>query len=384
MAAGEMFPAEWTEYKDPVSGARVRQLTSHKAHSHHLYFTNPGWYDGGRKLLFGSDRENRTNLYSLDLESGGIRQLTDLEPAPAPWVTSFLRASLNPKRPEAYFWHGRRLCALDLGSLEIKAIFEIDPEFVASMTNVSADGRYVLAGVYENLSKRFKVDLLHGYVGFKETWEARPLSRIYKVPTDGEGEAVAVREERCWIGHVNTSPALPDVLTFCHEGPWNMVDNRIWGLDTSSGKVWKIRATSPGERVGHEYWFADGERVGYHGSAEGKGAFFGSVRHDDADRREFEFPVGSTHFHSLDENLVVGDGDRDRPYIFLWRLREGSYEGPRTLCLHRTSFHIQIVHAHPRFNRDGSQVLFTSDRKGYGSPYLVDVPPFDELPPYEG
>jgi oligogalacturonide lyase len=59
-------------YRDPDSGVPVTQLTDYKGHSHHIYFTNSGWYDGDRKLLFSSDRNNRTNLYGLHLESGEI------------------------------------------------------------------------------------------------------------------------------------------------------------------------------------------------------------------------------------------------------------------------------------------------------------------------
>lgn len=66
------WPAEKRSWRDPATGAEVTQLTDYKGHSHHLYFTNPGWYSGGRKLLFGSDRENRTNLFGVDLESGAI------------------------------------------------------------------------------------------------------------------------------------------------------------------------------------------------------------------------------------------------------------------------------------------------------------------------
>ncbi|MBM3889895.1 MAG: oligogalacturonide lyase, partial [Verrucomicrobia bacterium] len=57
--------AEWSTYKDAQSGVEVVQLTNYKGHSHHFYFTNPGWYDGGRKLLFSSDRDNRTNLHGI-------------------------------------------------------------------------------------------------------------------------------------------------------------------------------------------------------------------------------------------------------------------------------------------------------------------------------
>jgi len=59
MAKGDEFPAEWRTFRDRETGASVRQLTDYKGHSHHLYFTNSGWYEGGRRLLFSSDRENR-------------------------------------------------------------------------------------------------------------------------------------------------------------------------------------------------------------------------------------------------------------------------------------------------------------------------------------
>ena len=70
MSKGERFPAEWRSFTADRTGIEVRQLTNYKGHSYHLYFTNPGWYDGGRKLLFASDRCNATNLFSLELASG--------------------------------------------------------------------------------------------------------------------------------------------------------------------------------------------------------------------------------------------------------------------------------------------------------------------------
>ena len=51
MGKGDHFPAEWHSFTDDQTGVEIRQLTNYKGHSHHLYFTNPGWYDGGRRLL---------------------------------------------------------------------------------------------------------------------------------------------------------------------------------------------------------------------------------------------------------------------------------------------------------------------------------------------
>ncbi len=382
MTRGTIHPAEWSVFEDLRTGVTIKQLTAHKAHSHHLYFTNPGWYDGGKKLLFGSERGNRVNLYSLDLESGVITQLTDLDQPPPPAETSFLFASVNPTRPEVYFWHGRDLVALDLHSLEERRIYRAPDEFLTNMTNVTADGKYLCTGLYEDLSRRFKIDLLHGYVGFQEYWEAMPRSQVLKIGVD-TGKADVVFEENYWIGHVNTSPRLPHILTYCHEGPWQKVDNRIWGLDINTGKNWMIRPGPEGERVGHEYWFADGEQIGYHGRSVENVPFYGSIRYDNTGKVEAPFPADSTHFHSNDLSLIVGDGSRNNPWLLLWRFRDGAFEGPRAVAYHRGSFQVQITHVHPRFSPDGKQILYVSDHSGYGNLYLVDTPDFDSLNPIE-
>lgn len=379
MSKGVITAAEWRDYADATTGVRIRQLTAYKGHSHHLYFTNLGWYDGGRKLLFGSDRANRTNLFGIDLQSGEITQLTDLDLPPPPAESSFLFASKNPQRDEVYFWHGRTLMALDLNTLAERDLYEAPPGFMTNMTNVTADGRYLCTGLYEDLSGRFRVDLLHGYVGFREYWEAKPLSQILRIDTE-QGTAEVVFEEHSWIGHVNTSPLLPNILSFCHEGPWNLVDNRIWGLDLTDGHVWAIRPSAPGEQVGHEYWLADGERIGFHGRSKSGQPFFGCVRYDNTELVEAPFPHGSTHFHSNDLQLIVGDGSRAEPYLLLWCFRDGRFEGPRRVLTHAGSFHTQILHIHPRFSPDGRQILFAADGNGYGNIHLVETPDFESLP----
>ena len=68
--AGQQCPSELIISQDPVSGATVRQLTNYRAHSNHSYFTYPCWYDNGRKLVIASDRDNRVNLFGVDLERG--------------------------------------------------------------------------------------------------------------------------------------------------------------------------------------------------------------------------------------------------------------------------------------------------------------------------
>ena len=376
MTVGRIWPAEISESTDSLSGVAVRRLTAYRGHSHHFYFTNPGWYDGGKRLLISSDRENRTNLFGLELATGELTQLTDLEPLPLPREVEFLRACASNTRDEAYYWYGLDLVALDLRTLESRVLYRMDEGWDVSMINCSADGRHLYASISEDLSDRFRVDYLRGYVGFRETWEARPLSRIIKVAIDGAG-GEPIFEERYWIGHVNTSPTRSDLLTFCHEGPWNEVDNRIWGMNADSGEVWKIRAREADESVGHEYWHADGERIGYHGRNRDGTQFLGHAHYDDSDRVEVSFPGQTGHIHSNAPELIVGDGGR---VVRLWRSSGDGYDGPRALCRHDSSMKIQQLHVHPRFDATGRYVIFTSDVSGYGDVYQVEVPSFESLP----
>jgi len=370
------MPIETFTMIDRDSQMPVTQLTNYKGHSHHFYFTNPGWYDNDRKLLIGSDRNNRTNLYGIDLANGEIEQLTDLDPVPLPRELEFIRACKNPVKDEAYFWHDFSLLALDLHTKQLRTLYEIDPMWCVSMTNCTADGKFIVFGSWEDLSDRFEVDLLRGYIGFAETWEAKPLSQIIAVAVDGSGGKV-VFEEQYWIGHVNTSPTQSQLLTFCHEGPWHKVDQRIWGLDLHTGKAWKIRPIGPDEIVGHEYWYADGVHIGYHGrNAQGK-HILGRIRFDNTDPVEAEFPGVTGHIFSLDEKRIVGDGGK---VIRTWQWQDGKYQGPRLLCRHDSSMNIQQTHPHPRISPDGSYVIFSSDRSGYGNVYRVPLAAFDTLP----
>lgn len=376
MGKGRSWGIERSTEVDRTSGTTITRWTRYRGHSHHFYFTNPAWFDDGRRLVFASDRGDRPNLFSLDLHAGLIVQLTDLDPVPLPRELEFVRACFNHARDEACFFHDRDLRAVNVRTLHERTITRLPDRTIATMCNASCDGRHLFFSINEDLSDRFPVDLLRGYVGFEEYWAARPLSSVVRVDVD-TGATDTIHEERCWIGHANTSPRHPHLLTFCHEGPWRKVDHRIWGLDASTGRSWRIRPCPDGSHVGHEYWYTDGETIGYHGRFH-SGPMFGRCRFDDTGHVETACTGETGHIHSNDHTLIVGDGGG---LIRLWRWEGDRYSAPRILCRHQSSSHIQQTHPHPRFTADGRTVFFTSDRSGYGSVYSVDVPGFDSLPP---
>lgn len=386
--AGSNWPAEWTEYDDPHTGAKVTRLTSYPGvDDYHLYFTEDGWYDGGRRLLVRSDRTGSRQLLSIDLETGLITQVTDLEGFRG-------GTSIHHEDHDAYFWVGEYLVRFDLDRLAVTDILYTVPKgYDRGSMDINADGSVVYVAITED------VDLSGEDDWMGEMMRARPHTQIHAIPTDGTGEPELIHEEDRWASsHVNASPTDPEMLMFCQEGPWDEVEHRIWVADAATGDTWKVREVPEEGGVGHEYWMADGERIGYHGSRrdpQGKERvkdpepFVGSARYDDTAHRETALPgevYALTHTHGNSPDLLVCDGSfTGVPYnlLYRWNERSGEYEGPRALAT--VDWRPESPHPHSRFSPDGETVLFDSDRyDGSSNLYLVSGPEFDSLPTYDG
>ncbi len=372
MKTFESYPSEMKVFKDRVSGVTVRQLTSYYCDSHHAYFTNNGLWKNGTEYLFISDRGNARNLFTVNLESGVINRLTDYQPGdrtPVSFVNDF-----NPKRPEIYYLRENRIYAYDVEKLESRFLYEAPEGFKLGGGLAGADGRYVYCVLGEDLSSRIYTNMGASYIGFNETFEAHPDSRIIRIDVDN-GHCDVLWQEKCWIGHVNPSPTQPTFLTFCHEGPWNLVDQRIWFLDTETCKPYMLRPRKVDqEMVGHEYWYADGLRVGYqvHRRAAGT-SYFGVIDYDGKNEMEalcVPFP-SPDHIHSNDFNLIVSDAGST---IKLYRYNGTDYDDARILTMHDGGFFHQASHPHPRLMPGDRQVLYNSNSTGYIQLYLADVP----------
>ena len=150
-------------------------------------------------------------------------------------------------------------------------------------------------------------------------------------------------------------------------------------LDLRDGRAWKVGPDRHAPAcVGHEYWLADGRRIAYHGFDEVPRPVLGIVDVHTGERSEAHQPVKTKHSHSLDGELIVGDGSETRPYILAWRFRDGNIEGPWPLCRHGGGWSEQRRHVHPRISPDGRSVVFTSDAAGHPEVYSVEMP--DSLP----
>lgn len=360
------WPAERTERRDPLTGTRVVRLTAGRSHACHLYFTEDGWWDGGRQLLLVADRGRNWNLLSYQVDSGELVQLTDF-PAGSDVA---VHGAVHHGREVFVCWLGRALVEVDLRRRTMREVWRRPEGWLRGMVGMDADGRRVWTAMTQGEARQDKA-----YAGYGELFNQRPLSRVVCVDLE-HGTAETVHEERAWITHVNPSPVRPGVLTFCHEGPWHLVQ-RIWVMD-GRGAPRPVRAMDGQWAVGHEFWCADGETVGYHARRVGDDSrhLIGFRRAaDDVVVAEGEIDAPTQHAHGNSAERVVLDSVRSRgDWLLLTERRGSGWSDTRILCAHDTSRHHHHSHAHPRFSPDGRWVVFTSDVMGYSDVWMAEAP----------
>ncbi len=388
MEVGQIWKDPVLRFVDPVSGRTITRLTGYKGHSNNLYFTDDFWVTDS-SFVFVSDRENASNLFLCDLEREAITQLT---------------AFRGPHRPDGLmskatgrllFFYGPVLHELDPRSMRLRVVAEIEPGLQhTGMHAVTCDGRWACTCLRTALDARER-SVYNKSPDYLEKFREQPLSRIVRIEI-ATGKIEAVHEERCFVEHVNASPTDADVLTFCHEGPWARVDQRIWGLNTASGRIWKIRPQDGRDAaIGHEYFLPGGQWIGYHGRRlpEERLHFFGATRLDNSERFEHDFGYHCTHVVSRDLDVFLGDGtpanvqpwfpSRQKPFLMLFRRTPEGFDGPRVLAFHRATFNEQCQHPHASFTPDGRRVLYTSDMGGYSNVHLVELGAIEDLPRVE-
>ena len=200
-----------------------------------------------------------------------------------------------------YFgWQGE-IRELNLETLEERVLFREtavrgSPRMlIRGRANPTADGKYVCVMLMEDQPED-KPAISFSYSRFREFFHLKPLTQIARIEV-ATGEMEVIHEDRRYMGHVNTSPTLPEILTYCHEGPWNWIDQRIWGLNIQTGETWKVRPQEGDYSIGHEYWFADGIHIGYHGRPRDESGrhVFGHIKWDNSEWVEDHFPFHSSH-----------------------------------------------------------------------------------------
>jgi oligogalacturonide lyase len=383
MAKGSTVRFEFAERRDASTGSRVIRLSPHGVACPRNYFYQKCFTNDGGSLIFGSELSGEMNIWQLNLGTGAARQLSEGK------GSNYHGAYLSADDKYLYYAKGGRHLRVDLESLEEEVVYSAPPLWKSYGTWSPNSSCTRIAGM---LMLRADQALAgRGWERFRAQFEARPLMRLIDVDI-ASGEARVVHEERRFLGHPMFRPFDDDLMGFCHEGPHDLVDARMWLIGRDGTRMRKVKEQAANEECMHEFWVPDGSRLIYVSYAKGQQerSIWAADPATLENEKLMSMPPCAHLMSDFDGSYLVGDGagqlgdvaDKEGyaflpdKYIYLFDLRNRRY---LRVCEHNSSWAVyngdtQASHPHPSFTPDGTRVLFSSDASGKPALYLAELP----------
>jgi oligogalacturonide lyase len=387
---GQKWNAEVREFKDEKTGCPIKQLTT-TGNNYHLYFSEDSFDANRNEIFFLSDHasgEDKAphegpvfNLFHMDLDTGEMVQLTnETEPVrnvtktPDSWIVAYISGHIVKK--------------LDPQTGTISVLYEETGNYRLEALSIAHNRRYV------GFCRDEKIDLSRGpnYAGFKEHYYRIKDERITLAYLDESGWFDAFKDTH-WIKHFQFCPDDSTLAMFCHEGPWNLVTQRIWLFDLVSREARPCFRQNEQDSVGHEFWtqdgyiFFDNRGPGHDGTITSERtqavATHVAIRQQDEMVpfvglidcygklvKRIDMPFYCNHYHANPDNtILVGDDVDDLVLIDI----SGEEATLEVLCHHKTSWHTSNSHCYPTWSWDGSRILYASDFGGRIQLYLIEL-----------
>lgn len=388
-------PREWI---DASTGHRVIRLTDEPG-SNSFYFNFNAFSPDGRWMVYTTPR----TISALELATRKTKKLVD-RPANTIVVsrrtsTLFFTRPGNAEHP-ASLWR----CELDTG--ETRKLVDLPPR--ASVVTVNADDT-LGAGIF-----------IEGDADADGAYDGKPRPGSGRMSPVNQGEPINKSEmmtrrlnaklpmtlftidlasgkltkllehDTNWLNHLQFSPTDPTLLLYCHEGHWQLVD-RIWTIRTDGTQKQLIhRRQMQMEIAGHEWWGADGQTIYYqlHFPRGGRTSFIASYNVATHERTWLQYNAAdqsSIHDNSApDQKLFCGDGDKQSPWIFLFRpklvtdrgtigenlIRGGWLESEKLVDMAKHNYRLE---PNPMFTPDQKFIIFRSNILGPDYVFAVEI-----------
>ena len=296
-------PKEWI---DLDTGHRLVRLTDEPG-SQSLYFHQNPYTATGDKMVFTSP----TGLYAYDFKSGKSKLLVEGR-------TGSL--VVGPKTRQAYYFKGDSVFATSLDTGETRLILKRAELRTGSGFGLNAD-ETLLGGSYVEGGRQFvnptppapgqPGDNYPGKGNMMQQRLAAKLPMALYTINIKSGEVKEFYHATDWLNHVQFSPSDPELMMFCHEGPWHEVD-RIWSIRIDGSKRMLMhKRTMNMEIAGHEF-FGPGNMIWYDLQTPKSQVFWlagVNVVNDKRIRYQVPREEWSVHFNiSPDGKLFAGDG----------------------------------------------------------------------------
>ncbi len=346
------------EFVDPTTGHKVIRLST-APDSNSFYFHQNSFTADGDKMVYGLKR-------GLAVVNWKTRETLPLIERNA------YHPVVGRKSREVFYTDGDTVMATHVDTRITRTIAKLPLGWSAGggMT-INAD-ETLLAGSYTGKLASLTKSLPRAE-WFVKVYEAHLPSLLYTVNIKS-GEVKTFHRSDNWFNHVQFSPTEPNLVMFCHEGPWESVD-RIWTVRTDGSGLKKMFTRSmPNEVVGREFWAADGRTIWYEQqSPKDEKWAIGGV--DLKTGKKTVYPLEkerrSQHLNvSRDGKMFAGDGSKDGQFIYLFQLRDGKLRAHKMVDLKNQDYKLE---PNVNFTPDGQWIVFRSNMHGAPQVYAVQT-----------
>lgn len=366
---GKKMPVEWI---DQDTKHKLVRLTNKPGENASFYFHNNPFI--GNLMLFYSTDSNGKQLYTLDLQTKAVKQLTNFNRPMTGEIT-------GDKSRKVFYQIGDSILSTHIDTKETELIFVFPKDFRGSITTLNAD-ETLLGGVRATEAERelFRQNPNKSSY-FNIIYEAKLPRTLFTIDLKTK-QLNKLHTDSAWLNHVQFSPTEPNVLMFCHEGPWHKVD-RIWTIDVTSKKIQQMhKRTMDMEIAGHEFFSRDGKQIWFDLQMPRSVTFFLAAS-DVKTQKEIKYSLTrdewSIHFNqSPDQQLFAGDGGdsgqvakaKDGMWIYLFRPQGDKLVSEKLVNMKHHNYRLEPnVH----FSPDGKWIIFRANFEGTQQVYAVEI-----------
>jgi len=234
---GQKMPNEWI---DKDTHHKLVRLTDTSRSNLSFYFHNDPFV-GNEMVFYSSARSSPADITVTKQETYNSNSkdkqlyavdLTTKKMTPLTHEVSPMGGEIVARTGNVYYQVKDSVYRTNIHTKQTTLLFVFPADYKGSITTVNAD-ETLLAGAKASDEQ-------------KEVYRKNPEKKDYfnlifeaHLPNDlftieiATKKLAKIHTENTWLGHVQFSPTDPDILMFCHEGPWHLVD-RIWTINVKT------------------------------------------------------------------------------------------------------------------------------------------------------
>jgi oligogalacturonide lyase len=315
-----------TEWIDPATGHRIIRLSREPGTSS-LYFHQNAYIDNKLLVTIARPQTNNsrrtTALATIDLSTLG----SSLPVIKVIAEGNFRDMVVGRKSGNVYYVRTEtvdgapvdKICATNLATHETREIatlpFQAGSGLAVNANETLLGGSYTVStpSSKPNATNRSSTENKDDPVverSIAARFAAHPPMKLFTVNIQS-GQVNTFHPSTDWLNHIQFSSTDPQLMMFCHEGPWHEVD-RIWTIQPGSDPAKLMHHRSmPYEIAGHEFFGHDGTIWYDLQTPRSENFWLASVNPATGERLWYplERSQWSVHYNqSHDGKLFAGDG----------------------------------------------------------------------------